>query len=237
MSILGMFARYPEPGKTKTRLAVSVGESAAADLYACFIRDLVKRTGSLADELWLAITPHTDRSRNWFQSLPGFNSDSSCRLLAQPEGDLGDRIKWFFREAAAQQTGPVVLIGTDSPDLPSARISQALDLLMDGSSEVVTVPATDGGYVLIGLVGEARTLFDGIRWSSPFTLLDTVESARTAGLRLTVLPSWYDVDQIENLGTLTALQKDPGLTEAAPCPHTAECLRRVLPDVAEFRDR
>ena len=237
MSILGMFARYPEPGKTKTRLAATIGDYAAADLYTCFVQDLVQRTVGLADQLWIAITPHTRKSRAWFKALPGSNNETRCRLLAQPEGDLGDRITWFFREAASQGEGPAVLIGTDNPDLPSARITQALEMLCHGSADVVIVPATDGGYVLIGLVGDPHALFNGIRWSSPFTLLDTMDAASAAGLRLTVLSSWYDVDHVENLGTLTALQKHTGLTEAAPCPRTAECLERLLSDMADCHGR
>jgi len=236
VNILGMFARYPDPGQTKTRLAAAIGDHAAANLYACFIQDLVQRTDRLADELWIAITPYTDTSCDWFQALTNSSGETSCRLLAQPEGDLGDRIEWFFQEAAEQHGGPTVLIGTDSPDLPTSRITQALDLLIDGSSDVVTVPAADGGCVLIGLVGQPHKLFDGIRWSSPFTLLDIVEAVLAAGLRLNVLPMWYDVDHVENLGTLTVLQKQPGHTEAAPCPLTVECLERLLPDIADLLD-
>ena len=236
MSILGMFARFPEPGQTKTRLAAAIGDRAAADLHACFIQDLVHRTGALADELWIAITPYTETSCNWFQALPDTNRETHYRLLAQPEGDLGKRIEWFFQEAAARHGGPTILIGTDNPDLPSSRITQALDLLVDGSSDVVTVPATDGGCVLIGLVGQPHNLFNRIRWSSPFTLLDIVEAALAAELRLNVLPIWYDVDHADNLGTLAVLQKQPGHTEAAPCPVTVECLERLLPDIADFPD-
>jgi rSAM/selenodomain-associated transferase 1 len=227
-----MFARYPEPGTTKTRLASTIGDRAAADLYGCFVEDLVQRVCGLADQLWIAITPHTEQSCKWIQSLADSNSKSEVKLLAQPSGTLGDRIAWFFRQAAAQGGGPAVLIGTDNPDLPSARITQALETLSSGSADLVTVPAADGGYVLIGLSSDPQTLFDGIRWSSPFTLLDTIGAATTAGLRLEVLSGWYDVDHIENLGTLTALQKQPGLTEAAPCPRTAEYLEGLLPRIA-----
>ncbi|MCH2200578.1 MAG: TIGR04282 family arsenosugar biosynthesis glycosyltransferase [Fuerstiella sp.] len=237
MSILGMFARHPVPGKTKTRLAAGTGETAAAELYANFVQDLVPRTARLADQIWIAITPDTDASRNWFRKFCDSDSDVDCRLLAQPQGSLGDRITWFFRTAAAQGRGPAVLIGTDSPDLPSSRITQAFQVLNDGRADMVTVPAADGGYVLIGLAGEPDALFDNIRWSSPFTLLDTISAAKATGMRLSVLSPWYDIDLLENLGTLLSLQKWPGLTEAAACPHTTRFLERLLPDIADVCDR
>ncbi len=233
MSLLGMFARYPEPGKTKTRLAAAIGDQAAAALYSCFVRDLAQRVSRLADQFWIAVTPDTPETFDWFQNLAESQHKFNCRLLPQPEGDLGHRIAWFFRQAAEQGSGPTILIGTDNPDLPSSRIKQAFELLSDGSTDMVTVPAADGGYVLIGLASEPFGLFDEIRWSSPFTLLDTIAAADKAGLRLTVLPAWYDVDHLENLGTLAALQKCPGLTQAAACRLTAEALDGLLNDFGQ----
>lgn len=231
MSVVGMFARFPKPGTTKTRLAAAIGDHAAADLYACFVRDLVQRASGLTDELWIAFTPCTLESRSWFETLTAASSGADCRLLAQPEGSLGERISWFFRQVAEQGRGPAVLLGTDSPDVPSGRITLALQMLDDAEADLVTVPAADGGYVLVGLAGTPHTLFDSVRWSSPFTLLDTIEAAGLAGLRSVTLPTWYDVDYCENLGTLWALQKQSGLTEAARCPQTARYLERLLPEI------
>jgi len=233
VNILGMFARYPEPGKTKTRLAATIGDQPAAELYSCFVRDLVSRLGRFTDQLWIASTPDTPVANRWFESLQTAQGEAQPDLLTQPEGNLGQRIDWFFREAADRNTGPAILIGTDNPDLPSSRITQAFALLNDGAADVVTVPATDGGYVLIGLAGKPNGLFDKIRWSSPFTLLDTIQAVDSAGLRLSVLPGWYDIDHVENLGTLAALQRHPGQTEAASCPLTADYLKRFLEKFGE----
>ena len=228
-----MFARYPEPGKTKTRLAATIGDESAAELYACFVRDLVSRLGPFTDQLWIASTPDTPPANEWFQSLTTTPGNAQPELLTQPEGNLGQRIDWFFGKAAERNAGPAILIGTDNPDLPSSRITHAFELLNDGTADVVTVPAADGGYVLIGMAGRRDGLFERIRWSSPFTLLDTVKAVESAGLRLSVLPIWYDVDHVENLGTLAALQQHPGQTEAASCPLTADYLKRFLEEFGE----
>lgn len=227
MNTLGLFARYPEPGHTKTRLAAAIGDEAAADLYACFVQDLLRRTCTLADEQWLAMTPDTEPSREWFEQTRQSCGSSTCQLQVQPDGSLGERMAWFFREAARRNGGPVVLIGTDSPDLPSSRIRQAFQLLGKGEVDVVLGPAADGGYVLIGMTGDPGSMFEEIRWSSSQTLLDTLAAVRRTGRKSLLLPTWYDIDHVENLGTLTALQQDPGLTEAAACPITTACLQQL----------
>ena len=232
MSVLGMFARNPQPGKTKTRLAATIGDQAAADLYDCFVRDLAARVSGLADQFWTAVTPDSADCRQWYRTLPHAANGDRCRLLIQPEGDLGQRIRWFFAQAAEEGIGPAILIGTDNPDLPSDRIEEAMELLSMDSADIVIVPATDGGYVLIGLNGSPGTLFDKIRWSSPFTMLDTLAAAEAAGKRSQVLSLWYDIDDIEDLGTLAALQTCPGRSSAAPCPLTAKRLPKVLSEVA-----
>ena len=56
MRILGMFARRPEPGKTKTRLAATIGNELAAELYAAFVKDLLQRVPPLADRFLLGVT-------------------------------------------------------------------------------------------------------------------------------------------------------------------------------------
>jgi len=227
-----MFARNPQPGKTKTRLAASIGDQAAADLYDCFVRDLAGRISCLADQFWTAVTPDSEDCRRWYRTLPHASNEERCQLLIQPDGDLGQRIKWFFELAAKQGSGPAILIGTDNPDLPAARIEEAIELLSTDSADIVIVPATDGGYVLIGLNATPGKLFDRIRWSSPFTLLDTLAAAEAAGQRLQILSLWYDIDNIEDLGTLAALQTCRGDSAAAPCPLTAELLPKVLSEVA-----
>ena len=84
--------------------------------------------------------------------------------------------------------------------------------------------------MLIGMSGRPHQLMDTVRWSSPFTLLDTLASADRAGLRSEVLESWYDIDTIDNLGTLAALQQHAGQTHAAICPLTSSCLSQRLPE-------
>ncbi|MCP4510246.1 MAG: DUF2064 domain-containing protein, partial [Fuerstiella sp.] len=121
MKLLGMFARRPAPGKTKTRLAKSIGNDAAAAIYAAFVEDLIHRCEPLADQFVVAATPHDDVTASWFRS----RTADSTSVEFQPDGGLGDRIEYFFQQAFDKRHTKVVLIGSDSPDLPSAIINRA----------------------------------------------------------------------------------------------------------------
>jgi len=233
LKTLGIFARNPEPGKTKTRLAAAIGDQPAAELYGCFVRDLVGRIGRLGDQLWTAVTPDSPECRDWYRTLPVVHNSERFRMLVQPEGNLGTRIDWYFQEVASRAAGPAVLIGTDNPDLPSSRIDEAFTILSNRDADVVIVPSTDGGYVLIGMNGPPQGIFDEVRWSSPITMLDTIAAAEAAGMTVSVLALWYDVDNLEDLGTLAVLQRNPGGTMAASCPETARCLSGLLPQIGQ----
>ena len=214
-----MFARYPEPGRTKTRLAASIGDNAATSLYAAFVCDLTARVPGLADSFVAAVTPATEQTQLWFEGLV----QKSGRVQIQPDGNLGDRIRWFF-DVCDSAVNRVVLIGSDSPDLPNHIIATAFAELK--THPVVIAPATDGGYVLIGLSVAPEDLFNEVSWSTATTLQDTLSACRKRGLAVQLLQPWYDVDAEENLGTLAALQM-ADQSPAAPCPAT----RRMLHDL------
>ncbi len=229
MKILGIFARYPEPGRTKTRLAAAVGDAVAADLYDGFVRDLTERLSRCADAVWLAVTPDTPPCRAWVRTLPVSQPPAACRVMAQPDGDLGERMEWFFDQVAPGSDRPVVLVGTDSPDLPRDRVERAFEILAGGQDGLAVVPATDGGCVLIGLACHPDGLFREVRWSSPQTLLDLLQAARRRSIRFTVLSPWYDVDTVDGLGTLAGLLDAASDAEKSECPVTAERIRSVFP--------
>ena len=95
MNLLGMFARRPEPGKTKTRLAKAIGNDAAATVYAAFLEDLIGRCETLPQQFVVAATPGNEQTARWFRS----RVTVSTTIDFQPDGDLGERIEWFFQHA------------------------------------------------------------------------------------------------------------------------------------------
>ena len=225
MKTVGIFARHPVAGTTKTRLAASIGHDQATQLYASFVRDLMNRfaarTGRDAeDRLLVAATPADAAAEHWFRrEVP-----SGCDLRFQPDGDLGDRIDWFFQSTLIAEGDLAVLIGSDSPDLPDSIVDAAFSAL--ATHDAVIAPACDGGFVLVGLRKLPSGLFDGVSWSTPTTLQEVLSAAADAGMITKLLPLWYDVDTLENLGTLAAFCHDGDAAQL--CPLTAETLDRCM---------
>jgi uncharacterized protein len=181
---LCVFARRPEKGKVKTRLAAEIGEAAALEAYRECLRATAARVGEAAPQL-------SQKGPFVFGTPDGCSIDLSAyfprwsAFMDQGDGDLGERMARAFRRLA-----PAVLVGTDSPDLPLEYFERAFKDLE--THDVVIGPAEDGGYVLIGMREAREELFKGVPWSSPDTLKITLEKAK--GLKVSLLPAWYDID-------------------------------------------
>ena len=205
-STFGMFVKYPEPGRVKTRLATVIGDGLAAQFYEACLEDLIPRFQEIAARRVLAYTPDDERSRQFFQRLAA----GRFELWAQPDGTLADRMRSFF---AAFGPEPVVLVGSDSPTLKQCDVQRALSALK--TVDCVLGPATDGGVYLIGLRGGPWPIFDAVAWSTSRVLEQSVAAAQRCGAAVEMLPLWYDIDTLEDVhflrGHLAALRlaQDP----------------------------
>lgn len=198
---LGLFAKQPVPGRVKTRLAATVGEEAAARFHALSLQLLIERFAETADCRTIGHASLTNDGDEYFQQLAG----EAWQLWAQPAGDLGERMQAFFAHAFANGAGRVLLIGSDSPTLPESMLQNAIATL--ACTDVVIVPAHDGGYCLIGLRSPQPYLFEDIAWSTDAVLAQTRERAQQAGLSCKLLPVWTDVDTADDLpGLLPQLE-------------------------------
>jgi len=192
----GIFGKYWQPGRVKTRLAVTVGPEAASALYRELLATLLRRFSHIVDRRVFAFTPTDEREA--MQQLAG----PTWELHPQEGVDLGERMKRYFESAAAAGAEKVLLIGSDSPTLPRDYVEEAFERLT--AHNVVLGPSTDGGYYLVGIAGRLPPIFDGITWSSSNVWQQTCDRLAEAGERPCVLPSWYDVDEIDDLQRLKA---------------------------------
>ncbi|MGI9112885.1 MAG: TIGR04282 family arsenosugar biosynthesis glycosyltransferase, partial [Gaiellaceae bacterium] len=203
---LTIAAKAPRAGHVKTRLAASIGNVAAAELYGAFLRDLAARFPAAA---WF-VTPAAEWPRVTDRYL-----GRSAPLLPQPPGDWTERRRAFFRGAAARGEERSILIASDSPQLRAEVVAEAFALL--DRHELVLGPVTDGGYYLIGMRGWHDVLA-GVAMSTSSVLDELQRSARTLGLRVALLEPTYDVDEVEDLELLAldaALRDDLPATRAA----------------------
>ena len=190
---LGVFAKYPEPGRAKTRLIPALGAQGAAALHEQLVRHTLNGVGELLGlrevdaQIWTAgADPRTFADR--------FGTSLPC--VAQVEGDLGERMLAAFR-GMLRVSRSGVIIGTDCPDLSAGLLTLAFEALQ--TADVVLGPANDGGYYLIGLKRPVPALFENIKWSTPTVLARTLERAASLGLSVQLLPTLNDVDEPRDL--------------------------------------
>jgi uncharacterized protein len=162
---LVLFARAPQLGTGKRRLARDIGAVAALRFERLMLARLLRRLGH--DRRWrlrIAVTPDRARYRPrlWPRGVP---------IGSQGAGDLGRRM---YRALAKCPPGPVVLVGTDIPAVAPEHIDDAFRLL--GGHDLVFGPAADGGFWLVGARRSPRLplLFGDVRWSSPHALDDVL---------------------------------------------------------------
>jgi uncharacterized protein len=188
---LVVFARAPELGRVKTRVAAELGAHAALSAYRRLADHVMAAVqGGERYSLTVAYTP-PDAERQMRQWL-GW----SVSLTPQAEGDLGDRMQRAIADAISNGAERVVVIGTDCPDVTAATVEEAFARLAD--ADIVLGPATDGGYYLIGMSRLHRSVFDDVPWSSPETLRVTLARVRAAGLSVAQLEERRDIDTADD---------------------------------------
>lgn len=192
--VIILFARAPELGRVKTRLAHEIGDAAALAAYeelgrTCWSNAVAAR-GALGGRALVAYTPHDgeDSVRAWLSGADAYT--------VQQNGDLGQRMLSAITSALSDGAGRVVVIGSDCPTLSERVLLDAFAAL--DRADVVIGPATDGGYYLIGMSRARDVLFADVPWSSPLTLGVTLDRAQAAGLRVALLQPLSDVDTADD---------------------------------------
>ncbi len=192
MNSIVIFVKYPTPGLVKTRLGAQVGHRLAADLYRLFINQTFGLAQKVApDAIYVAYEPE-ERRDDFRKLLP-----REFRHFPQAGRDLGQRMLNAFNYVLSQGNHKVLILGSDSPTLPVHIVKEAFGLL--DASDLVLGPAEDGGYYLIGLKQVYREIFENIKWSSPEVLRNTLDRATHRGISYTLLPQWYDIDELKDL--------------------------------------
>lgn len=177
-----IFARWPEPGRVKTRLAQVYGDEGAAAIYRRLLDHTLEVARASGLRVELRVTGATVES---FRSHFG----DDIAIAEQGDGDLGARL--------ARVDPPALVIGSDLPGLTSDLLREAASEL--ASSEVVIGPARDGGYWLIGFRGPCPWLFDDMAWSTPQVLPETLARCTARGIAPALLPELADVDEPADL--------------------------------------
>ena len=196
---LAIFCKTPKRGFVKTRLAASVGDQKALEIYLDLLKITDQETKPFSSSRHLFLVSALEDSIEQMQSTlqqQDLFIDPKINFAIQQGEDLGQRMFAAFKNLFKNHRS-VVLIGCDLPDLTSALISKAFDALQ--SNDLVIGPSCDGGYYLIGLKKEMPDLFKEISWSSEKVLKQTLERAERLSLKVQLLEKLRDIDTVDDL--------------------------------------
>jgi uncharacterized protein len=187
---LVVIAKEPVPGAVKTRLVPALGAEGAARVAAAMLADTVAGMAEVDAEPWVCFAPPEARPR-MARLAPGFG------LLAQIEGDLGDRLAACLAALLGGGADQVVIVGADTPQVPRPTYDAAFTLL--DQLDVVLGPAQDGGYYLVGAKAALPELFVGVPMGTDAVLQMTMQRAVRRRLRVGTVPMLRDLDRLGDL--------------------------------------
>lgn len=198
-NVLIIFARAPEVGRCKTRLIPALGAVGATELHTQMTQRTLAWARRLAAGEDLTIEVHYSGG-SAPQMAATFGDD--LQYIPQVAGDLGDRLKAAICKQRAVDSDRIVVVGTDCPQLTVGIGKAAFERLTTHS--ICLAPATDGGYVLIGVNAKLMPaaidwLFEGIDWGGSQVLSQTLAHVNRLAASCAVLPTLQDVDTPDEL--------------------------------------
>lgn len=194
-NLILIFTRNPELGKVKTRLAASIGNQNALDVY----KFLLKHTQEIVSKV--------DVTRRILYSEEIINNDiwddKIYQKALQSGTDLGEKMKNAFAEGFKNGYKKIVIIGTDLYDLEASNIEIAFQKLEN--HDVVIGPAEDGGYYLLGLKFIPENIFSNKKWSTDTVFKDTLNDI--VSYKVHLLNTKNDIDTVDDIKNIKVFQK------------------------------
>lgn len=184
-----IFIKNPELGKAKTRLAATIGDENALQIYL----QLLSITRTVATqtrcEKLLFYSSVVDENDDW-------PNDAFTKML-QSQGDLGEKMESAFHTAFERGNQPVIIIGSDCPTVTPALLEEAIHALSE--NDFVAGPADDGGYYLLGMRDFHPFVFREMQWSTSDVLNESLKRIRRENLKIHLLKTLTDIDDIHDL--------------------------------------
>ena len=190
-----IFTKNPEIGKVKTRLAKSVGDESALDIYKFLVHHTKEITKDLKVDKYVYYSENIHKDDIW-------NPDIFRKKL-QSGKDLGERMNNAFSEIFAMGYKMAIIIGSDMFDMETEDLGTAFDTLE--SHRFVIGPAADGGYYLLGMKEPYPKLFQNKEWSTDTVLNQTLKDLKDVDYIL--LKERNDIDHYEDIRNEEAFQK------------------------------
>ena len=184
--LLIVFVKNMVLGKVKTRLANTIGNQAAFEVYKELVAVTEKATQTLKADVHI-----------YFSDVVIDGKWLNAHKTTQKGKDLGERMKNAFKEGFENGYERIVLIGSDLPDINATLIAEGFKAL--NQTDCVFGPAKDGGYYLIGLNKMHDFIFENKPWSQPNLLEETLSELNSKHVKYNTLMTLNDIDTLEDL--------------------------------------
>ncbi len=194
-SLLMAFVRNPQLGTVKTRLAATVGDKVALEIYIELMRHTAEVTHKVSADKKVFYSEKIEKNDVW--------TEMNFSKALQTKGTLGQRMENAFKTAFEKGYKKVIIVGSDLYSLKTSHIEKALNQL--DKKEVVIGPSQDGGYYLLGLKKKMPALFRNKSWGTSTVLKETLNDLKFKSIFL--MEPLNDIDNFEDLKKETNLLK------------------------------
>jgi len=193
-NLLLIFTRNPELGKCKTRLAATIGDQAALEIYKFLLNHTVSVTKKLDVTKQVHYSVKVRENDIW---------DANVYSKEQQKGiDLGVRMHHAFENGFKEGFENIIIIGSDLFDITQIELEEAFDKLRQ--NDFVVGPAEDGGYYLLGMKKLKSELFKNKQWGTATVLESSLSDL--SGESVFLLPEKNDIDYYEDIKDEVAFQ-------------------------------
>lgn len=186
-NLLLIFTRNPELGKTKTRLAKTIGDEAALEIYKFLLDHTREVTQNITCDKAVYYSVKIRENDIWNASI--------YQKYQQKGTDLGIRMHNAFQDAFTNNYEKVLIVGSDLYDLQPNHINDAFEKL--NSNDVVIGPAEDGGYYLLGMKKLQASVFQNKDWGTSTVRKDTLNDLQNVSVHL--LETLNDIDVFDDI--------------------------------------
>ncbi len=194
-NLLLIFTRNPELGKCKTRLAATIGDQKALEVYTFLLQHTVSITKNLNVDKEVYYSEQVRKNDFWNEKI--------YVKREQTGNDLGIRMHNAFAKGFEQGYHNIIIIGSDMYDLSEDDLNKAFQQLY--TYDYVLGPAEDGGYYLLGMKCLNSQVFKNKNWGTHTVLGDTLDDLKDDNIKL--LEKRNDVDYYEDIKDIPVFQK------------------------------
>jgi rSAM/selenodomain-associated transferase 1 len=192
--LLLIFTRNPKLGKCKTRLAATIGDQAALDIYMILLRHTAEITNGLNCSKEVYYSEEVSENDLW--------DNGNYAKQLQKGTDLGERMYNAFKSGFQKGYKKIIIIGSDIYDLNSETIDEAFAEMEN--VDFVIGPAADGGYYLLGMKSLNIDIFLNKNWGTETVLEDTLNNLNNKKIKLLQIKN--DIDVYEDLKDIDVFQ-------------------------------